>query len=64
MFLELLSAAGSTGESRLSDRPVAMWLRPATGDTVIRSDLGRLTIEGRRVVVGRPGEAPEREEAV
>ncbi len=64
VFLELLSAAGSTGESRLSDRPVAMWLRPATGDTVIRSDLGRLTIEGRRVVVGRPGEAPEREEAV
>jgi uncharacterized protein (TIGR02677 family) len=51
VFLELLSTASASGRSRLFDRPVSMWLLPIPGETVVRSDLGRLTIEGRSVTV-------------
>lgn len=58
VFLELLSMAASSGEATLVDRSVSMWLQRFPGETVIRSSVGRLTIDGRRVTTGRPGEAP------
>ncbi|MGH9056077.1 MAG: DUF2397 family protein, partial [Acidimicrobiales bacterium] len=55
VFLELLSSAASSGQATLVDRPVTMWITASHGATVISSDLGRLTMEGRQVTIGRPG---------
>ncbi len=64
VFLELLSSAASAGEATLVDRPVAMWVRPWPGGSVVRSEVGRLTIDGWRVAIGRPGQEIEVEEAI
>jgi uncharacterized protein (TIGR02677 family) len=64
VFLELLSSASTSGEATLVDRPVTLWLEACTEGSVIRSDIGRLTIEGRLVTIGRPGQQIHEEAAI
>lgn len=56
VLLELLAGASASGSARLADQPVVVWLEDGPDDTVIQSDMGALTVHGRSVVVGRPGE--------
>jgi len=56
VLLELLAGASASGSARLADQPVVVWLEDGPDDTVIHSDMGALTVHGRSVVVGRPGE--------
>lgn len=58
VFLELLAGAAGSGEARLADHPVEMWLRDTAGISVIRSEMGRLTLHARAVQVSAPGVRP------
>ncbi|MGP0053066.1 MAG: DUF2397 domain-containing protein [Solirubrobacteraceae bacterium] len=55
VFLELLAGAAGSGEARLADHPVEIWLSDSAGISVIRSEMGGLTLHGRAVQVGAPG---------